>query len=305
MRTNFTLPNRLLEEAEDGTDPGLATSETTDVDWAALATEAETDDETPSDFSSEDGGPAPASATPEASPPSTPAPAVPPTPPAEQAPAPAAAQPPVVPATPAVPVVQPAQPAPTAQPTQAPASEPTADSTQLREAFRSQLEQRYALSEDDSDMFISDPGKVVPKLAANLHLGVTEAVTYGLMNVLPQLFDQFLAQREQNSKDEQEFFGKWPTLNTEQGRAQVKSIGQAWRAANPSAPKEEFIRSVGAMASIALQIPIPGITEAAPLPASNTPPPAPAAPGGAAPLPPKAASTNLFAQIAEEDLREG
>lgn len=169
------------------------------------------------------------------------------------------------------------------------------------------LEQQYMITEEDADSFVTDPRTILAKLAANLHVNITEAVTYGLSNLLPQMVGQQLTVRTREEAAEADFFSAWPKLNNEAGRTTVQQLGRAWRATNPGAKPEEFKRAVGAMAMVALQLPLDeliGQTQSA-APAVQTPPPAPAAPGGAAPLPAKAGPTNIFSQFAEEFIAEG
>ncbi|XAI96496.1 lipid binding protein [Microcystis phage Mel-JY34] len=283
------LKHRLMESSPDGTDPGPGAGDSpssSEDKWGTLAESL--------DFDYGDGGegqdadPSPAAA-------------------AQPAPAPkaepkVAATPPVQPEPAAAPpeAAKAPDPAPQAQPQPPqPAAEPPVDLAAQRSTLRGTLVQRYALSEEMAERALTDPGAVLPELAADLQLNVTEAVTYGVMSTLPQILDQLLAQRESRVQGESAFFGKWKELNTDQGRKAVQTFGQAFRQLYPNASPEEFIEKVGATAMLSLGLnPTRGDTPAAP--AAVPAPPPPAAPGGASPLPGRKTETNKFTILAEE-----
>lgn len=285
------LKHRLMEASPDGSDPGPGAGDSPSSSaekWSTLA------DSLDMDYGNDDLGqdaspdPEPVQAAPKSEPVPVkePAPAAPPT--AQQ---PVAAPPEVVKAPDPAPQ---AQPAPT-QPEQA----PTVDLVAQRSTLRNTLVQRYALNEEMAEKALTDPGSVLPELAADLQLNVTEAVTYGIMSTLPQILDQILKQRESTGKSEEAFFGKWKELNSEQGRMAVQHFGQAFRQINPKAPAEEFSEKVGAAAMLSLGLNPQGAAPPSP-PAQVPAPPPPAAPGGASPLPGRKAETNKFSILAEE-----
>lgn len=286
------LKHRLMESSPDGTDPGPGASDSpssSEDKWGALAETLDIDYGDGGE--GQDADPAPAVA-----PQPAPAPKIEPkvaaTPPVQPEPK---AAPPEAAKTPDP--VPPAQPAAQPQPPQ-PVAEPPVDLNAQRTTLRNTLVQRYALSEEMAEKALTEPGAVLPELAADLQLNVTEAVTYGIMSILPQILEQHLATRETTAKSESAFFGKWKELNNEQGRRAVQSFGQAFRQLYPNATAEEFIEKVGASAMLSLGLnPQP---QATPEPVVVPAPPPPAAPGGASPLPGRKTETNKFTILAEE-----
>lgn len=172
--------------------------------------------------------------------------------------------------------------------------------SEQRQKFVAELERQYQFSEDDAEMLISSPEKVLPKAMAAMHANLLEAMTYGLMQQLPQVVGHVLEQRQAVQSAEQKFFSRWDKLNTPQGRQMVQRMGAAWRQVNPTASEDEFITQVGAAVSVALGV--PPSTEPSTPPAAVHRPPPPAAPGGSTPVPKPSQPTNAFAQLAEEFL---
>lgn len=220
-----------------------------------------------------------------------PAPATPVSPPAAVSPPgaePAAGAtpggPPSPPATPAAPAPMPAAPpgAPTAdgnqpppasgaQPPATPAPEPF-DPVKHRDEMVPQLAQQlYALSPEDVEAARTDPGTILPVMAARVHYNVQHAVFSGVMQALPQMMEHFTRQQAVNQENEQQFFAQFPHLKEKPEYAQVviESI-QAVRNATPNLPKEELMRRAGMMATMVLGLQVQ--------PAGATPPATPAAP---------------------------
>lgn len=284
------LKYRLQEASSDGTDPGAGagTDPSPSADkWQGMADELLSDEG--ADWGDLDADP-PAG---ELDTPAAPAPKIDAAP--DQPPVAPAQQPQATP--PELPKAQETTPEPSAEPQ--PTAEPVVDLNAQRSTLRTTLVQRYALNEEMAEKALTDPGSVLPELAADLQLNVTEAVTYGIMSILPQILEQHLKQREVTQQGEAAFFGKWKDLNTPQGRQAAQQFGAAFRNLNPKASAQEFIEKVGAAAMLSLGL-NPGVQEAPPsVPTANLPPP-PAAPGGASPLPRPAGSTNKFAVLAEE-----
>lgn len=197
-----------------------------------------------------------------------PAAATPPTPPAPTPPPPAAAAPePPKPPEPA-PAPAPAAPEPPKpQPTEA----ELAKKMQEDEAkFDAELSKLYALDEATADKFLTEPQVVVPSLAAKLHKEVLRAAVNGILAEVPRVIEAYHERREASARNEKAFFDAWPQLKDH--RNTVLSYLTVYRQSNPMADLQTTIRDVGAMASVALRIPVPGTPAAAPTP----PPPAPA-----------------------------
>lgn len=169
-----------------------------------------------------------------------------PTPPTE-----AVAQPepqPVVEVKPEVapPVVTQEAPAP-AVVSQPPSPEaPPVTEEQLRE-WRQQvvagLEQVYALDADAATALQVEPEKVLPKLAANLHLQIYDQVMRTVVNSAPALIQQTMQRQAATQAAESAFYSKWEELRPYQ--AQVNQVAQMWRQMYPQASLDEAIDGVG------------------------------------------------------------
>lgn len=298
MKTNWWV---LQEEAGDEGSPSPGADAPSDRDWGSLA-----DDEP---GGSDDGGqgvedspsPAPAPA-PAPSPTPTPAPAAP-------TPAPTPATPPATPAVP--PAAPPATPpAAATPPTPAPPPPQPGPSNeelqQQRDSYKAELTRAYTLTQEQADQALTQPEEVLPALAAEIQLRTSEAITRGLLQVLPQIVQQVMKTQEISAKGEEEFFSQFGDLRDEAGRQAVLAIGQAFRQLNPNASKAEFIAKVGLSARVALGRHVDGGAGAPAAPAPNlAPPPPPAAPGGGSQAAvPASGPTNKFTKLFEELLTD-
>ena len=232
--------------------------------------------------------------------PAAPAPVAPAAPPIEPPPVPLAqaqiSQAPVVP-----PSAPPAQAQPQAAPPPAPvaAPPPGLSADEVRSRRLSDLERAYAFNSDEAVELVSAPEKILPKLAARLHMDIMEQAVRSIAAVMPQVVAQQMQSVEEGRNAQTEFFKRWPDLNKAEYQEQLGRIASLYRRANPTAPVDQMIQEVGAAASVALRV-IPGQPAAA-----NVPPPtAPARPPlpgvGAAPPPQR----NTFELMAEEFIRE-
>lgn len=181
--------------------------------------------------------------------------------------------------------------------------EAQANREKVEAELRTALEDVYAFSDEDATALAVEPEKVLPKLAANLHVSVLQAATQGVIAQLPGLIDAVMKGREVSSQAEDAFYGKWPKLKGHEDT--VMRITQTYRALNPGAPMEQAIQEIGTQAMFMLRIPMddaPAETVTTP---QATTPPTPASPGSStvAPVIPPA-SDNPFTQMAEEFIEE-
>lgn len=228
-------------------------------------------------------------------------------PPAEEEPTPPPTEeaPPVVEESPPEPQPEPAaQPQPEAQ-AAPPVEEVKAPSyEEARQAAFKELETRYALSQEDTDAFISEPDKVVPRLVAGLYLDIYDNVMRSMQAYMPQMVQQITAREAHQRQGEDDFFTAWPKLK--EHRERVAEVGRQYRQLNPTATKEQFIQDVGLHVMIERRIPLEGIGEQAappPPPPSATPQNPPHVPprGPAAPaVPPTQQSKGMFGELVEE-----
>lgn len=135
---------------------------------------------------------------------------------------------------------QPAQQAQSPTPEQQRAQQDAA-----RETWRTGLVNNYALSEDEAALFVSDPGRALPQLAANLHMRVMDNMAEYMRQVLPDMMEQQTRQSTALAEGRTAFFDAWPELKGHEGL--ISQIGLSWRQLNPSATREQFIEQVGPM----------------------------------------------------------
>lgn len=239
--------------------------------------------------------------------------------PAEETPQETPATEPETPAvtTPPAEEEKPAEPAttdqapPAEQPAEQPPSEesPTTpaepvDFAAMRTNAEAEIQARYAMSEEDAALMVTEPEKVLPKLAATLYMDAFESISQGLMSALPGMIQQTIQNQQTVSQAEDAFYGKWEgklSKTDATHKAIIDRVGAVYRQVNPQATSEQYIAEVGAQALMALGIPFQDIIDAPP---EITPPPAtPAKPGGITPpVVPK--PTNEFATLAEEFLED-
>lgn len=287
MRTKWVL----MESEQGAEQPGSTAGGDAglgDVNWDALDAEMAAIDE------AADGEPAVAV---------TPAEEVVATPstPAEQ-PKPAEAVPQGEQLPPVTPQAEPqVQPAVEEQP--AVVNQPGYTRDQLRAQYGDQLAQRYALSEEDARALITEPEKILPKLAAQVHLDVVDSVIGAVMAQIPQIMQTVQKTQAVSQEAESEFFKAWPQLNDSKYRQAVYSAVATYRALNPKAPRSEVIRAAGLNTMISLRLPLPQELmqfEAPPASAGFRP----AVPGAGVTPTPQPGASNPFVALSEEFLHD-
>lgn len=211
---------------------------------------------------------------------------------AAPAPAPAPAAPPAQPA--AAPAAQPpaqppAQPQPAAPAQPQPGAEPRVptaeDITRERDGTLAQLTDMYKFSDAEAAELLTNPDKVIPSLAAKLHLGVFETTLQVLGQQLPNIVRGVLQQESSRNANWNAFIdpnGGWPELNKPEYFPHIVRAMQYYRSVRPDATLADYVREVGPMVMMTL-----GLSRQAPAAAATPQPPAPrphtpANPGGAA-----------------------
>jgi hypothetical protein len=120
-------------------------------------------------------------------------------------------------------------------------------------AYAAQLANLYTFDEDTAMRLQTEPEKVLPALAAKLHLDVMRTVMAQMRGMLPEMLQTQTKSVERETQAKSQFFGAWPEL---QGyEKQVLEVGRMYRQLNPNAPAEEAVRRIGetAMAALGLQ----------------------------------------------------
>jgi len=180
----------------------------------------------------------PEAAAPAAAPAPAPAPA-PATPTPEQAPpAPVAATPEPVIQAPVAPV------APTL-----PAPEPF-DMGKWEKEQLGNLEQLYAISPEDAEKLNTEPEIILPKMAANMHMMVTKSLLTAVQGMIPEIVAGHTQQMNIEREARETFYKVNPDLAGHE--AAVLQVGKIFRAANPTAPREVAIKTIGDMVRHAL-----------------------------------------------------
>lgn len=206
----------------------------------------------------------------------------------------------VAPKSPETPTATPQVTPPAVSP--APAAEEEAAYSERMRATQTALEERYKLSEQDAQLLMTEPEKVLPKLAAALVMDTVQVVLAQQAKMLPQAIMQTVSRQQQIQEGEDSFYKEWPDLK--QHNDVVLRIGRAYRSMYPQATREQFIREVGAQAAIALRLPIDPATgkRVVAAPAATTRPFQPPRGGAVAPNP--TGTKNEFEELAEEFLSD-
>jgi len=178
---------------------------------------------------------------------------------------------------------------------QAPAPISAEQIQEARGKLEASLTSHYALSEEDALLLQMEPEKVIPQMAAKLHLEVLDHVRSLMNSVVPSIVESYTQSTVRNTKAKDEFFSAFPELANYED--QVIEIGTMFRKLNPKASPEEAIKRIGetTMAALGLTRRQSG-SEAPTAPAAR--PFQPAAPGRVASPP---ASKNKWEALMEDD----
>jgi hypothetical protein len=130
------------------------------------------------------------------------------------------------------------------------AAEAAARAAAGRANFEAELSKQYALSPEQEEAMILNPGKVMPGLAARLHTDVYEAVVHTVLAQLPGLVGQVNITQRTYSENESQFYSKWPELKGIDPKKNdlLGKMAQNYRREFPDASLDEAIEDVGALA---------------------------------------------------------
>lgn len=208
--------------------------------------------------------------------------------------APAAAEPvAVAPATP----VEPAKVEPVKAEPQAPFDAAAWEKEQL-----TGLEQLYQLPEEEQTALLTEPEKVLPKLAASIHFKVTQAVLHAVQGSLPQIIQQQQNAISAETTAKNAFYEANPDLADPAYESAIIQVGQMFRKMNPTASREEAMKRIGELVRVSMGLP-PGqaVTQQASGEAQPAAPrPFVPARGGAGAGVPAAQETNIWTALANE-----
>lgn len=175
----------------------------------------------------------------------------------------------------------------------------------MTESSESLAKEYYSMSPDRVAEFNLNPGEVLPKMLADVHMTVLTSVTQAIVHQLPSLMQTVYETSQSVSEGEKMFYDAWPTLKERKNQVHADAVRLAvdYRARNPNATPEQVIRDVGAMVHMQHRIPVPDMLGGA---QGETPSVAPYQPaqGGGVPTSTPRAPTNQIDQLVQEFLVE-
>lgn len=155
--------------------------------------------------------------------------------------------------TPPVPVVEPV-PVPVSVPRPPVAPPEPFDIAKWEQEQLSGLEKLYAINEEDANRLQTEPEIMLPKLAANMHMTVTRSVMTAIQSMIPEILANQNTMRSADDEARAVFYGVNPDLNDPKYEPAVLQVAQMFRAANPSAPREVAVKTIGQMVRMSLGI---------------------------------------------------
>jgi hypothetical protein len=153
---------------------------------------------------------------------------------------------------------------------------------------------------------IVEPEKVIPKLAARLHVDVFEATFNAIVSALPRLMDAHSQARVDRDAAKNQFYNEFPSLKDPKYDETVQTALAMFRHMNPNATRAQAIAAAGVQASLTHQLPLPerfmqGFAPINPATPASPSPFSPASPGAAS-VPHVKGPSSFFEKIAEEDI---
>lgn len=139
-------------------------------------------------------------------------------------------------------------------PPEQPSPQQQFDPAKLEEqAISNLMATEYALSDDDKNALIAEPDTVIPRLAARMHVRMQVQLAQQIAQILPGIVDNMIQQQGKVQKLEDQFFGKYPSLNKPEYRQTVQESLQMIRSVNPKANREQVMRDGAALAAVRLR----------------------------------------------------
>lgn len=201
----------------------------------------------------------------------------------------------------------PPEPEPEPEPTLTP-EEQAARDKQFKEDFEKwraseveRLEKDYAFDEETARRLQTEPELVLPRLAAEMEVRITQRALEAFQRMIPQVVPQVM-QGQQTEKAASDFFyDKNPDLK--KYHKEVLKAGKMYRELNPKATPEEAAEQIGNIVRTSLKLkPVAAAAPAAGKPAVKAAPHKPAGAGSApAPRPAVKSDANVWADLAADD----
>ena len=141
------------------------------------------------------------------------------------------------------------------QPQYAPAPAPVpTQNAQLEANAIAQLTQEYAIPQDVASQYVTEPEKMLPELAARLHIRIATALGQVISQILPSVITPIVEQKLQAIKLENEFFQQYPQLTDQRFRPVVMHSIALARQVNPNATREQVMSDGAMLAATKLRI---------------------------------------------------
>ncbi len=175
---------------------------------------------------------------------------------------------------PQAPVEAPATSIPVQQP-QAPQEpqQPQMTTQQALEALQGSLEEQYSFGEEDAATLISDPEKILPKLAARVQVNTIAQMATVLQQQLPNVIASQVRTVIQSNNARNDFYDQYPAFRGKDEGVIIQAMQMA-KQAMPTASREQVIQAGASVAAGLLNVnlqqpqqqPAPQQQQAAPQP---------------------------------------
>lgn len=124
---------------------------------------------------------------------------------------------------------------------------------QLQQATDYLATNQYALSEQDAEMMISEPEKVLPQMAARMHVQIAQEMGNAVRQNISHLVQPLVQQELAAAKAERTFFDKYPGLDNPEFKDTVKQSLALAIQLNPNANREQLMALAASGAAQTLQ----------------------------------------------------
>lgn len=128
--------------------------------------------------------------------------------------------------------------------------------TVARSTARDNLVKSFEWTEEQTEQFEEDPGKVMSSMAADLFLDLYDSITQSFRTQMPGMVNGILAQQTAAKAHEQQFYNAWPKLAKPEYRETINRVEAAYRQQNPATDNATAVQEIGAQAWVALKLPL-------------------------------------------------
>lgn len=117
------------------------------------------------------------------------------------------------------------------------------------------LEQLYTINAADGEKLQTEPELILPKLAANMHMTITKSLLTAVQAMIPDYVVQHNAAVSADTQARDAFYSVNSDLRAHEQA--VLQVAKVFRAANPNAPREVAIKTIGDMVRMSLGLQAP------------------------------------------------